>query len=141
MPTVSYPDGLTSREVEVLCLVAQGMTDPQIAEQLIIGSVFFLLGLIYFLIGLVGSFPSRNTLYAITNLRVVILRSGRNARISSFPKRAITGVQHIERPDGSGDLIFTSNPAYGRSGRVGAFSSLTDVRLVEQKLLRMLNEE
>src|SRR5262249_1181965 len=46
----------------------------------ITGSVFFLLGLIYFLIGLVGSYPSRNTLYAITNLRVVILRSGRNAR-------------------------------------------------------------
>lgn len=31
-----YPDGLTAREVEVLCLVAQGLTDAQIAEQLII---------------------------------------------------------------------------------------------------------
>jgi predicted ATPase/class 3 adenylate cyclase/DNA-binding CsgD family transcriptional regulator len=34
--TVPYPDGLTSREVEVLRLVAQGLTDAQIAEQLII---------------------------------------------------------------------------------------------------------
>ncbi len=34
--TVTYPDGLTSREVEVLRLVAQGLTDLQIAEQLII---------------------------------------------------------------------------------------------------------
>ncbi len=32
----TYPDGLTAREVEVLCLVAQGLTDAQIAEQLII---------------------------------------------------------------------------------------------------------
>jgi DNA-binding CsgD family transcriptional regulator len=35
-PTVSYPDGLTAREVYVLSLVAQGLTDAQIAEQLII---------------------------------------------------------------------------------------------------------
>jgi predicted ATPase/DNA-binding CsgD family transcriptional regulator len=32
----SYPDGLTAREVEVLRLVAQGLTDAHIAEQLII---------------------------------------------------------------------------------------------------------
>jgi predicted ATPase/class 3 adenylate cyclase/DNA-binding CsgD family transcriptional regulator len=33
---VTYPDELSSREVEVLRLVAQGLTDAQIAEQLII---------------------------------------------------------------------------------------------------------
>jgi predicted ATPase/DNA-binding CsgD family transcriptional regulator len=32
----SYPDGLTAREVEVLRLVAQGMTNAQMAEQLVI---------------------------------------------------------------------------------------------------------
>jgi DNA-binding NarL/FixJ family response regulator len=42
MPTVkppastTYPDDLTAREVEVLRLVAQGWTDGQIAEQLVI---------------------------------------------------------------------------------------------------------
>ncbi|HJT56397.1 MAG TPA: protein kinase [Ktedonobacteraceae bacterium] len=35
-PAVTYPDGLTAREVEVLRLVAQGLTDAQIAEQLVI---------------------------------------------------------------------------------------------------------
>jgi predicted ATPase/class 3 adenylate cyclase/DNA-binding CsgD family transcriptional regulator len=35
-PTAAYPDGLTAREVEVLRLLAQGMTDAQIAEQLVI---------------------------------------------------------------------------------------------------------
>jgi DNA-binding NarL/FixJ family response regulator len=34
--TPTYPDGLTAREVEVLCLVAQGLTDAYIAQQLII---------------------------------------------------------------------------------------------------------
>jgi DNA-binding NarL/FixJ family response regulator len=40
MLTVSplYPDQLTEREVEVLRLVASGLTDAQVAEQLIISS-------------------------------------------------------------------------------------------------------
>jgi len=35
----TYPDGLTAREVEVLRLLAQGLTSAQIAEQLVIGLV------------------------------------------------------------------------------------------------------
>ena len=35
-PPPSYPDGLTAREVEVLRLLAQGWTDAQIAEHLVI---------------------------------------------------------------------------------------------------------
>ncbi len=33
---ITYPAGLTPREVEVLRLVAQGLTDAQVAEQLVI---------------------------------------------------------------------------------------------------------
>jgi DNA-binding NarL/FixJ family response regulator len=36
--TISNPSGLTSREVEVLRLVAQGLTNDQVANQLIISS-------------------------------------------------------------------------------------------------------
>lgn len=38
-PAPTYPDGLTAREVEVLRLLAQGLTSAQIAEQLVIGVV------------------------------------------------------------------------------------------------------
>ena len=34
--TPAYPAGLTAREVEVLRLVAQGLTDAQVAKQLVI---------------------------------------------------------------------------------------------------------
>ena len=37
-PTPIYPGGLTAREVEVLSLVAQGLTDAKIAEQLVIST-------------------------------------------------------------------------------------------------------
>ncbi len=36
MARATYPDGLTTREVEVLRLVAQGLSDVQVAEQLVI---------------------------------------------------------------------------------------------------------
>jgi DNA-binding NarL/FixJ family response regulator len=35
-PAAVSPDGLTTREVEVLRLVAQGLTDAQVAEHLVI---------------------------------------------------------------------------------------------------------
>jgi len=37
-PSPKYPDDLTEREVQVLCLVAKGFTDDQIARQLVIAS-------------------------------------------------------------------------------------------------------
>ena len=37
-PSPAYPAGLTRREVEVLRLIAQGMTDAQVAERLIVSA-------------------------------------------------------------------------------------------------------
>src|SRR5207237_5447264 len=49
----TYPAGLTAREVEVLRLVAQGLTDAQVAEQLVISrrTVNWYLTLIYSKLG------------------------------------------------------------------------------------------
>jgi DNA-binding CsgD family transcriptional regulator/tetratricopeptide (TPR) repeat protein len=37
-PSVAYPAGLTRREVEVLRLIAQGLTDAQVAERLVVSA-------------------------------------------------------------------------------------------------------
>jgi predicted ATPase/DNA-binding CsgD family transcriptional regulator/Tfp pilus assembly protein PilF len=37
-PSVTYPAGLTKREVEVLRLIAQGLTDAQVAERLVVSA-------------------------------------------------------------------------------------------------------
>jgi DNA-binding CsgD family transcriptional regulator len=60
-----YPDGLTTREMEVLRLVAQGFTSAQIAEQLVIGpaTVNFHVRSIYSKLGV--SSRSAATRYAI----------------------------------------------------------------------------
>jgi DNA-binding NarL/FixJ family response regulator len=36
VPTTAFPRGLTAREVEVLRLVAEGLTDAQVAERLVL---------------------------------------------------------------------------------------------------------
>ncbi len=61
----TYPAGLTSREVEILRLVAQGLTDAQVAEQLIISrrTVNWHLSSIYSKLGV--SSRSAATRYAI----------------------------------------------------------------------------
>ena len=66
-PTPVYPDGLKAREVEVLRLVAQGLTDAQVAEELVISrrTVNWYLSGIYGKIGV--SSRSAATRYAIEN--------------------------------------------------------------------------
>ena len=61
----TYPAGLTAREVEVLRLVAQGLTDARVAAQLVVSprTVNFHLTSIYTKIGV--SSRSASTLYAV----------------------------------------------------------------------------
>ena len=37
-PTAAYPAGLTAREVDVLRLIAQGLTDAQVGERLMVSA-------------------------------------------------------------------------------------------------------
>ncbi len=73
-PSPRYPDGLTGREVEVLCLVAKGFTDEQIARQLVIAprTVNSHLTIIYRKIGVSSDGKERQIAPRIAATRYVI---------------------------------------------------------------------
>jgi predicted ATPase/DNA-binding CsgD family transcriptional regulator/transcriptional regulator with XRE-family HTH domain len=73
-PSPGYPDGLTEREVEVLCLLAKGYTDEQIAKQLVIAprTVNSHLTIIYRKIGVSSDGKERQIAPRIAATRYVI---------------------------------------------------------------------
>src|SRR5947207_4024563 len=134
----------------VVTLTAQGALNPLPLIFFIVGGVFFPLGLIFLGIGLFARFPSQDTFYAITDRRVIIVQGGRNVRVTSYGKRAITQLQRIEHPDGSGDLVFSGNASasYGNANystfnanRPGIFAAIPNVRQVERYLISLLSED
>lgn len=96
----------------------------------------------------------KNTLYAITNQRLIIIHKDRATTTISYGQSDLGPIVCIEQPDGSGDLIFAgTNPLHGytaySSGPYGAgnsgssiyntqfagrFSGIPRVREVEQLL-------
>jgi hypothetical protein len=122
------------------------------AGPLVLGGLFFLMGILVICCGRSVHSPPKNIFYAITDRRVIILcKYDRDLHVISYGKLAIHQIQRIEHPDGSGDLIFSGNaPTYGNfstnankapyNSRLGAFTEIPNVRHVEQKLIKMLNE-
>ncbi len=139
-------------------------TDPQVRQGMlgleIPGGTFILLAIMFTIFTIVYSKVPRNMLYAITNRRAIIIRTGTYTTIDSFAKNDIGPIRRLERPDGSGDLIFAlhnqfgynsqNSGSYGNSyntynsgynpGRYGTgiFLSIHDVRLAERILITTL---
>jgi hypothetical protein len=115
---------------------------------LIPGSIFFILGLMFFIIGQVYRSSPRTTFYAITNRRIIILQGGRYLKAISYDIKAIHQVQRLERPDGSGDLVFSGMPGVhsvtmnnnNMANRLTFFSAIPEVRLAERKLLAVMGK-
>jgi hypothetical protein len=124
-----------------------------ILSTMIPGGIFFILGLVFLISAYDVYLTTKSTLYAITNRRAIVVRTGRYLRVISYGKRAIMQVQRFERPDGSGDLVFSgslflysnyssnSNSAGYNLRRQVAFIGIPNVRAVEQKLLGILAED
>ena len=94
----------------------------------ITGGVFLIMGITFAISGLALRSTPRNTLYAVTNKRAIILRTGRYLTVDSYGKSEIGQVRRLERPDGTGDLIFStqrsaSGYAYGYGGGYSSYGS------------------
>ena len=95
---------------------------------------FALWGMPFILIGLylaVGRFAAdswlrRRTRYAVTNRRIVIVRTGAFPKLTSVSLDRLPDLQLIERPGGRGTIRFgPSQPLWGAAG-LGAWSPSTD---------------
>src|SRR5260370_24918204 len=130
----------------------QENSDPLFIVFLVVGFLLFYVALIVLFVGFVTlgkRFAGKNATYAITNRRVIIMSTGRLLRVDSYNKESIQQVRRLERPDESGDLLFSTrvSSAYGNSSNYnhlmsgqGAFTAIANVLQVEKKLIQMLAE-
>ena len=79
-------------------------------------SVFPLFGLPFLLVGLGvilapmwAYLKGLNTVYAVTNQRVMVISGGSSRSVKSLTPADIVGVDYRERPDGSGDVMIQTN--------------------------------
>jgi hypothetical protein len=72
---------------------------------------------------------ARETIYAVTHRRVLIILRGAKGKVESYSKKDIGIIACATHPDGSGNLYFD-----GRSGGEGRFVGIAQVRLVETLL-------
>src|ERR1700756_2532053 len=78
------------------------------------GLPFLIIGLGVILAPLWAFLKGGNTVYAVTNLRVMLITGTSNRSVKSLTPTDIVSVDHRERPDGSGDIVITTN-AFTRS--------------------------
>jgi hypothetical protein len=78
------------------------------------GLPFLLIGLGVILAPLWAFLKGGNTVYAVTNQRVMVIAGSSNRSVKSLTPADIRSVDHRERPDGSGDIVITTN-AFTRS--------------------------
>ncbi len=75
----------------------------------IFGVPFLLVGLGIILAPLWAFLKGGNTVYAVTNQRIMIITGSGNRSVKSYTPADIVSVEHRERPDGSGDIAITTN--------------------------------
>jgi hypothetical protein len=73
------------------------------------GLPFLIIGLGIVLAPLWAFLKGGSTVYAVTNQRVMIITGTSNRSVKSYTPADILGVEHRERPDGSGDIVLLTN--------------------------------
>jgi hypothetical protein len=109
------------------------------------GLPFLLVGLGIVLAPLWAFLKAGSTVYAVTNQRVMIITGSSNRAVKSFTPADILGVEHRERPDGSGDILILTNGITRRNNNLPSAVSVSlcgvpDVKQVAQQVLALHNQ-
>jgi hypothetical protein len=102
---------------------------------------FLLVGLGIVLAPLWAYLKGRSTVYAVTNQRVMVITGGNSRSVKSYTPADILGVEHLERPDGTGDIVILTN-AITRSNNMTsqvkvALCGVPNVKQVAQQVLTL----
>jgi hypothetical protein len=106
------------------------------------GLPFLLIGLGVILAPLWAFLKGGNTVYAVTNQRVMLITGSSNRSVKSLTPTDIVSVDHRERPDGSGDIVITTN-AFTRSNNnlsspvKVALCGIPNVKQVVQQVIQL----
>lgn len=111
---------------------------------------FPLFGLPFLLIG-IGMLASpyyayltaKRTLYVVTSKRAFEMKVGNTIKVKNYPASVIDGIEKVEKADGSGNVLFSTEARSGEDGRKyvkAGFIGIRDVRIVE-KYIRDLKEK
>ena len=114
-------------------------------------TLFSLFGLPFVMIGFWGlSSPvwakrrAENTVYAITNQRLLLLMFGKNSKIESYYAKDVKQLERNEKPDGSGDLLFATKGYRDSDGdprtKSDGFYAVQDVKNVERLVESFLKQ-
>lgn len=80
----------------------------------------------------------RQTVYAITDRRAILMEGGRSRTVRSFPPAKLTGLFRREHKDGSGDIVLQQRGHRDSDGDLRtteiAFRRIPDVHDVERRL-------
>jgi hypothetical protein len=105
------------------------------------------LGLFFLLVGVIGlSSPfwlrhkATSTIYAISDRRSFSIEGAMSITVRSYRARDIAGIERMEHPDGSGDLVFLTeryrNSDADRTGQEG-FLAIDNVRHVQELIEKL----
>ncbi len=88
---------------------------------------------------------ARNWLvYAITDQRILIIRTFPRHKVESFEPSDITKLERTTKPDGSGNVIFAEEERRGRNGTYmmpRGFYGVPDVMRVEEAVMKLRKSE
>ena len=105
------------------------------------GLPFLLVGLGIVLAPLWAYLKGRTTVYAITNQRILVITGSGNRSVKSITPADIAGVEHRERPDGSGDIVIQTNAITRTNNSVSqlkiALCGIPNVKQVAEQVLAL----
>ena len=106
------------------------------------GLPFLFIGLGIILAPLWAFLKGGNTVYAVTNQRVMIITGSGNRSVKSYTPADIVSVEHRERPDGSGDIAIVTNAVIRSSNNFTsqvkvALCGVPNVKQVVQQVMQL----